>query len=132
MTHENMDFIQAPEAIDLFDQEAISEALDIFESRYGLVVSDFFEDARSYIDTIADGINQGHLDTVIKAAHPLKSAAGTMGATSLYESARAIELNARKLQQEGGDMQMLVELMPVLEQSLQAAHKKFDAIVKSI
>lgn len=59
------------------------------------LVSLFFESSKGYVAEIGQGIGDSDLEKVEKAAHTLKSGAGSLGARAVFNLAETIESAAR-------------------------------------
>ncbi|MCU0647266.1 MAG: response regulator [Gemmatimonadaceae bacterium] len=76
---------------------------------------------------IVQAFADGDLDSVMKAAHALKSTAGNVGAKALYQVAASLELDAR-----AGDRDAVAAQLPQLQQSLAAATTALRAAVARV
>ncbi len=81
------------------DMEVVQELLDLGDGGDpGLLVDlirMFLEDGPTKLQTILDGLTEGDLDKVERAAHSLKEFSGILGAVDLQDSAEIFQIASR-------------------------------------
>lgn len=71
----------------------------------------FLEDAPTYLQEIATGLDSNDMERVLRASHTLKSSSASMGAAGLSGLARSIEAGAKS-----GDLDLLQQLQGVMRE----------------
>jgi HPt (histidine-containing phosphotransfer) domain-containing protein len=73
----------------------LGENLGLEEEEYLELLELFVDHSASDLERLRTAITQGDLDQATKAAHSLKGAAGNLGLTELFETAKKVEMDAR-------------------------------------
>ena len=89
------------------------------------IVRLFLENGPSRVDQIRGAMDGEDLDEPERGAHSLKSSAANVGAQLLQQVASELELAA-----SGGDLQLVRELIPNLEQAYAQATRELAVIVE--
>jgi len=83
--------------------ERLVETIGDDRSLLTALIDTFLRDTPRLVEAARRGLEHGQTDEVRRAAHTLKSNAGTFGATSLSELSRQLEALARSGVLEGAD-----------------------------
>jgi HPt (histidine-containing phosphotransfer) domain-containing protein len=73
----------------------LGENLGLEEEEYLELLELFVDTSASDLERLRTAITLGDLDQATKAAHSLKGAAGNLGLTELFETAKKVEMDAR-------------------------------------
>ncbi|MGH1378756.1 MAG: Hpt domain-containing protein [Alphaproteobacteria bacterium] len=103
------------------DYDVLHEAKSLMKARWPDLVNGYLSDAARYVDGIKQGINDNDCDAVSFNAHSLKSSSLGMGAKGLGDVACSIESGARGIVDSGGDISVLNDLIPLVEEALDHA-----------
>ena len=80
------------------DEEVVAELLETTggdRAFLGGLIETYLEDAPRHLSAMRNAAAAGDAGEVARAAHALKGASGSMGATELSQQARAVEMAAR-------------------------------------
>ena len=116
--------------LDAMDMDMLNEARTLLKKRWPEMVEGYLEDAQMYIDNIKNGFANDDKQAVASSAHPLKSSSTGMGVTGLGEIAKKVEYDAKDAIENGGNIEHLQELMPLLEEALKRAGPKLRATLE--
>ena len=78
------------------DLKQLAESIGLDEDEFNELLSLFIETSRSDLIKLREGLQEGDHQKVSSAAHSIKGAAGNMGFTEIYETAKEVEMDARK------------------------------------
>ena len=82
------------------DMEVVQELLDLGDGGDPELLVDlievFLEDGPAKVQTIMDGLEEGDLDKVERAAHSLKDSSRNLGAVDLQDSAELFQVASRE------------------------------------
>jgi HPt (histidine-containing phosphotransfer) domain-containing protein len=87
------------------DLDAIKNLRDVMGDEFGALLDTFFQDSVHRLALIADAVASGEPDSIRKAAHSFKGSASNMGAMTLANLCRQLEMLAREGQLQ--DVQVL-------------------------
>ncbi len=79
----------------VLDRSALDNVRSMMKDDFASILNIFLEDAATYVDNIARGIEEGTFDKAASAAHALKSSAGQLGAMRLSSLAKQFEADAK-------------------------------------
>ncbi len=96
---------------DVLDMSIVEELLSFADDGDPELLVDliqmFLEDGPAKVKAVTDGLDEGDLDKVERAAHSLKGTSGNLGATHLQHSCEAMQLASRS-----GEIDSVRELTP--------------------
>ncbi|MDH5723580.1 MAG: Hpt domain-containing protein [Alphaproteobacteria bacterium] len=113
--------------LDAMDMDVLNEAHTLLKKRWPEMVEGYLEDVHMYIANIKAGFESGDKQAVASSAHPLKSSSNGMGVIGLGEIAKKMEYDAKEAIENGGNIDHLQALVPLLEDALSRAEPKLRA-----
>ena len=78
------------------DLKELAESIGLDEDEFNELLNLFIETSRSDLTKLREGLQEGDHQKVSAAAHSIKGAAGNMGFTEIYETAKKVEADARE------------------------------------
>ncbi len=103
------------DATTVFNKAVALQNVDGDEQLLAVVIEAFFEEYPQLLVQIRDGMTRGDMKLLQRAAHTLKSNAGTFGATQVFDLAWRLEVMG-----ESGELENTAQIYDQLEASLNA------------
>jgi HPt (histidine-containing phosphotransfer) domain-containing protein len=79
----------------MIDDAAFDAAKEMMNHKFDKIIGYYLEDARVYVDAIKEGLENKDAESIIPAAHTIKSSSRQIGAFALASYAANIEEAAR-------------------------------------
>lgn len=88
---------------DEIDMDCVLQLKALMGEKYAGLVDMYLRSNAVHVKTILAGIDAGDAQAVVDAAHPMKSS-GNMGLMALSNVAAALEMEAKNVAENGGDV----------------------------
>lgn len=114
-----------------FDYNTLNSLKDRMEEKFPMLVECYLEDGQGYIDTIKNQFPAGDLDSLIAAAHNLKSASGLLGAIKVHEVAGKLEYSGKAMlvAKDEEDVENIERLLPLYDSVYRAFAEAQEVLV---
>lgn len=111
------------------DMSVVQELLDLSDDGDPELLIDliqmFLEDGPSRVQSILEGLAEGDLEKVERAAHSLKGSAGNLGARKVQDIAEQLQVSSRQ-----GDADVVKGQVESLPQAFAAAEQDFRELLE--
>ena len=111
---------------ELFDFNALAEAKETMQSKFGTMIEYFIEDSESYITAIRTAMAAGSIEGIISPSHTLKSSSRQMGALRVSNIAMEMEALSREMSSAG--RRDVAPFQPLVEKLEAAFHETRQAL----
>ena len=115
--------------LDAIDNDVLLEAKNLMKARWPDLVNGYVGDATRYVEGVKKGLGDNDADVVSFNAHSLKSCSSSLGLTCVGGLASVIEDGARDAAENGGELSLLNDLLPLIEDAFQRAITKLQDTV---
>jgi len=102
----------------------LAENLGLEEDEYLELVELFIETSLSDLSNLKDAIDEKNLPQVVETTHSIKGAAGNMGFMEIFETAKDMEIKARKNSLAGA-----AEALGIIKEKFDLLSENFKAKV---
>lgn len=80
----------------ILDEDLLDEARDVMKGKFEFMLTCFIEDVEMYLQDIHTAVANRDIAGIVRPAHTIKSSSKRLGALSLSEKAKNIEIAARE------------------------------------
>lgn len=105
------------EGLPVVDKPVFEDARAMMRDKFSEMVQYYIEDAQDYIKHILQGVDEGDASKVAAYSHTIKSSSKQLGALVVADIAEKIELNARRIADDDGDIKTVELDVAKLESS---------------
>jgi len=84
------------------------------------------KDLSGHIQKVRSNLERKEYDGLVRGAHSLKGTSGTLSALRLYETARDLEMNARRAAESPGEITTESPLADTLDRLVSRAGREFE------
>jgi len=110
---------------EFIDAQALAELTEITQERMPHMLRLYIENSDKSIDAIEEGLSRGDKESIMRAAHTLKSSSGQVGALKAQEAALQLEIAARGT----ATAETLAKLAAVLKEHYKNAKNEIEKII---
>ena len=96
----------------IINEEEVTELKSLIKDKFGPIAQTYIRCAEEYMHSILEGFENGDMEAVVEAAHPLKSSSGNLGLRALSALAKDIEMKGTAVMEGQGQAK---ELKPFIE-----------------
>ena len=104
-----LDVLEKDYKLDVLDKDIIFKSKRMMKQRFPIMVEYFLEDTQNYINQIREGTIQNDYAQLVVPSHTIKSSARQMGAITVSELAKEIEVSARSEAMSFGEFTYLID-----------------------
>lgn len=116
--------------LDALDMEILLGTRELLNVRWPDMVNVYIDDAKTYIDGLKNGFENGDSDAVLFNAHSLKSSSHILGIMSVVAIAEVVENGIRDAMESGADIAHLESHFSLLDDAFQRAIPKLRATIE--
>ncbi|MFK7839056.1 MAG: Hpt domain-containing protein [Bdellovibrionales bacterium] len=108
--------------------DAVEQIKDLMGDKFPGLVETYLRSNRVHVENLRKALEAGDAQSIVDAAHPMKSSAGNMGLVGLSHNAQELEQSAKDVVNGQGAVSDLEELIHLVEKQFNAGEAFFNSL----